>query len=123
MRPLSLRLPILLLAGTGLLSACAEFQPRPVVDSVRLNSRELTVLFTDGVQCRAPMGPGGGEGVLPNCPHNAQYGVLIDRQNFLSPVLGNFVSPFAEIVVKVEGERPQTFTTPAGPIRDNDRRI
>lgn len=99
-------LAVLALAGCALLTGPA----RP--DRVSLGGEELSVHFTDGVTCRAAVSATGGEGTFDGCVHPARWQVVIHKRNYLEPVFGAAVSPYATVTILSEGGRPTVFQTP-----------
>ena len=114
--------PLLLLP---LVAACAGPRDGAVPSRVRLSPAELTVGFSDGTSCRAPVPAGGGQGRMPDCPHVLDYDVKVLGPNLLGglPVVNAFVQPRADIVLTVPGLVPRRFYTPGsrdyGPERDS----
>lgn len=100
--------PLYLLALAG----CAALTGPARPDRVSLGGEDLSVHFTDGVTCRATVAATGGEGAFDGCAHPAHWQVVIHKRNYLEPVLGAAVSPYATVTILSEDGRPTVFQTP-----------
>ena len=94
------------------LAGCAALIGMARPDGVSLGGESLAVHFTDGVTCRANVPQAGGEGEFENCAHPAHWQVAIHKRNYLEPVFGAAVSPYATITILTEGDRRTVFETP-----------
>lgn len=101
-------------AGIGLAGAAGAGLATPHIRAadVGLTSAELTVWFQDGEVCRAPMQAEGAQGMFLDCRHPVRFNVRIERQNWLQPVLGDMVAPYARIEIVAPDGRVQRFRTP-----------
>lgn len=100
------------------LAACAMGQsPRP--ETVRLGGETLAVVWPNGVTCRASVPLTGGAGRLEGCPHAADWQVRIVKRNYLEPILGAAVSPYAHVTVTEPSGRATHFRTPPLPDHQN----
>lgn len=100
-RPAWTALILALMAG-----ACAAPAPRP--ETLRLSADQIRIGFSDGRVCRAPLAA---QGHIADCPVPVDYRVTGLRQNWLRPVLGDLVEPFADVTVIAAGNR-YVFRTP-----------
>jgi len=105
-----------------LLAACAGLpgvSARP--EAVSLGGERMSVRFTDGVVCRTAVPLTGGQGQLEGCAHPLDWAVTIHKRNYLEPVFGEAVSPYAHIVLSDGSGRNWAFQTPM-PV-DGDSRL
>ncbi len=101
------------------LSACTLPQggaPRP--EAVSLGGDQLTVRYPNGVNCHATVPLTGGSGRLQPCAWPASWQVTVARRNYLEPVLGGIVSPYATIIITDDAGRATSFRTPYSPNDD-----
>lgn len=101
-----------LLVACTALTACAVNPPAANPDVVTLNSTRMTVLFTDGTNCRVDLAAGR-SGTLPDCPHPLRYEVEVQRANPLAPLLGDLVAPYALIALSDGAGRTWRYRSPA----------
>lgn len=114
MRPLAI-LAFCLLAACGLPEGGAM---RP--EAVTLGGERLSVTFPAGVICHATVPLTGGEGgFAPPCPQPARWAVSIVKRNYLEPLFGAAVSPYARIVISDAAGRSWSFRTP--PVPEHNR--
>jgi hypothetical protein len=107
------------LAGLLVLTACAvPSTPRP--EAISLGGDRLVARFPNGVSCRATVPLDGGAGRFEDCPHEATWEVEIIRRNWLEPLLGAAVAPYARITITGADGRETLFRTP--PLRNDLRR-
>jgi hypothetical protein len=93
------------------LSACAALTGAPRPEAARISGDTLSVRFTDGATCRAALTPAGGEGTFPDCG-GAAYAVAIAGPNFLEPLLGDAVDPYATVAVTSADGQVSRFKLP-----------
>ncbi|MCY1127323.1 hypothetical protein OU426_10710 [Frigidibacter sp. RF13] len=91
----------------------------PVPERVWLGGERLTVYFPNGVTCRADVGQTGGAGRLEGCPHAADWQVVVRKRNYLEPLLGAAVSPYAVVTITDGRGRVTRFRTPPSLGRDD----
>ncbi|WP_284164261.1 hypothetical protein [Frigidibacter sp. SD6-1] len=84
----------------------------PVPDRIWLGGERLTVYFPNGVICRADVGLTGGAGRMEGCPHAADWRVMVRKRNYLEPLLGAAVSPYALVTITDAQGRVTRFRTP-----------
>ena len=104
------------LAASGLARA-ATFPP----EAVRLGGDSLAVEFPNGVTCRAtvPLTGAGEGGFDAGCPQPMRWALTITKRNYLEPIFGAAVSPYARVVISDGSGRAWVFRTP--PYKDKDR--
>ncbi|MFD1794498.1 hypothetical protein FQV27_07580 [Paracoccus aurantiacus] len=96
-------------AATASLSACAIPASQAVPDEIFLLNDRLTVIFSNGVQCRVEEISQNLAGDLSGCPVPAQYRVTIDRPSYL----GNVVTePYAEVSLTTSDGKTYQFKRP-----------
>lgn len=82
---------------------------------VRLGGTTMTVAFSDGSVCRAQVPMEGGAGRLEGCAHALDWSVIIKRRNFLEPIFGAAVAPYARITLSDGAGQTWAFRTPVDP--------
>lgn len=97
---LVLPLSVLMLAG------CATQPPEPV--SLRLTSDRVRVGLSNATSCEGPLAA---RGRIEDCAVPLDYRISGLRQNWLKPVLGDLVEPFADVEITAAG-RAYHFRTP-----------
>lgn len=95
------------------LGACALPQgaaPRP--ERVSLGGTQMAVFFPDGTRCTAEVPLTGGSGSLADCAHPLDWQVSITKRNYLEPLLGAVVSPYASVRLTDNAGRVTFFRLP-----------
>ena len=82
--------------ATALLGGCAITPQDAAPDKVFLLSNRLTVIFSNGMQCRVENISEHLSGELTNCPVPAQYEVLMDRPGYFPDSISE---PYADIYI------------------------
>ena len=86
---------------TAVLGGCAIAPENAAPDKVFLLSNHLTVIFSNGMQCRVENISQHLSGELTNCPVPARYEVLMDRPGYFGDSL---TEPYADIyIIKPNG--------------------
>ncbi len=112
MRRAFIALPLLALAACALPEGAA---PRP--DRVSLGGTQMAVSFPDGTRCTADVPLTGGTGQLSDCAYPLDWQVAITKRNYLEPILGVAVSPYATVSLTDAAGRTTQFRLPV-PARD-----
>lgn len=105
--------PALICLLSLVLCACAlppGGEPRP--ERVSLGGTRMTVSFADGTRCLAEVPLTGGSGQLSDCAHPLDWQVTITKRNYLEPLLGNAVSPYARVRLTDAAGRVTFFRLP-----------
>ncbi len=105
--------PALICLLSFVLGACALPQgaePRP--ERVSLGGTQMAVSFPDGTRCITEVPLTGGSGHLSNCAHRLDWQVTITKRNYLEPLLGPVVSPYASVRLTDPAGRITFFRLP-----------
>ena len=95
--------------ATAALSACAIPNERAVPDDVNLIGGRLTVLFSNGMQCRADNIAGSTSGVFADCPVPVRYDVTMKSRGHL---IAGLFEPYADVLVTMPDGRSKLLKTP-----------
>jgi len=112
----------LLLLGSlalSLVGCSVATGPSARPEAVSLGGERMSVRFSDGVVCRTDVPLTGGQGQLAGCAHPLDWSVTIHKRNYLEPVFGAVVSPYAHIDLSNGTGRNWTFRTPLPVGRDS----
>ncbi|MBS0565004.1 MAG: hypothetical protein JSR87_11175 [Proteobacteria bacterium] len=94
MRPRLLILPLLAAA------CAAPFASPPHPLRAEIGGTRMDVQFSDGRTCRVEVPMTGGEGGFgPACPQDWHWQVTVRHRNWLEPIFGAAVSPYADILL------------------------
>mgnify|MGYP000890740856 CR=1 FL=1 len=100
-----------------LAAACAAPQARaPHPLRAEIGGTRMEVRFSDGARCLAEVPVAGGEGGFgPACPHAWHWQVTVRHRNWLEPIFGAAVSPYADILLTGPGGDEARFRVPYTP--------
>lgn len=107
MRAAPVLIPLLALAACVLPN---QGTPRP--ERVSLGGTQMAVSFPDGTRCTAEVPLTGGSGSLSDCAHPLDWQVTITKRNYLEPLFGALVSPYASVRLTDASGRVTFFRLP-----------
>lgn len=82
--------------ATATLGACAITPEQAVPDDIFLLQNHLTVIFSNGMQCRVENITQNPVGTIPNCPVPAQYSVDFLGKSHFGDML---TEPYADVTI------------------------
>lgn len=99
-----------------LLAACALPQASPHPLRADIGGTRMEVRFSDGRTCPAEVPMTGGEGGFgPACPQDWRWRVIVRHRNWLEPIFGAAVSPYADILLTGPEGATARFRVPYTP--------
>lgn len=79
---------------------------------VQLGGTSLRVEYPNGIVCRAEVPMDGGSGRFADCPLDVTWTVDVRKRNYLEPVMGSYVEPYATITLTDGAGRAWVYATP-----------